>query len=205
MNKKETKKNGTGVAGAIMAAGCSSRMGQFKPLLPIGNTTFIRRIIGVMRSAGLDEIVVVGGFEYEELAGHLDGEGVRLLYNPDFETTDMFASFKIALRVLTDAPAVMFTPADIVLPDETVYRALLSSDPDADCIRPSYAGKSGHPILIRRRVFPMLLSYAGEDGLKSALNAADASYAWVDVDQKGILMDADTPEDYQAVCDMLKY
>ncbi len=205
MNKQETDKRGNHVAGVIMAAGCSSRMGQFKPLLPIGDTTFIKRIIGVMRSAGIGEIVVVGGAKYEELSAHLYKEDVRLLYNAGYETTDMFTSFQIALRTLTDVPAIVATPVDIALPDTEVYQKLLGADPDADLVKPTYQGRGGHPLLIRQRVFPALLSYTGEDGLRGALIAANAVCARVDVKQKGILMDADTPEDYKAVCDMLKY
>ena len=187
--------------GVIVAAGLSSRMGSFKPTLPIGQTTFIRRIICVMQRAGLDGIIVVGGARADELSAHLSGERVKLLINPDYATTEMLTSFQIALRFAAGAgaDAVVFTPVDIVLPGEEIYRALLNADTDADCVRPSYQGRSGHPVLIRKRVFERILSYTGEGGLKGALRGADVRHAWVNVDDPGIFMDADTPEEYEKI------
>ncbi|MBP5383990.1 MAG: NTP transferase domain-containing protein, partial [Lachnospiraceae bacterium] len=69
------------IAGVILAAGMSSRMGQFKPMLSIGDTTFIKRIIHNMHLAGIQEILVVTGANRDELAAHLEGESVRLLFN----------------------------------------------------------------------------------------------------------------------------
>lgn len=197
MQKKDQRKEC--VAGVIVAAGLSSRMGRFKPLLPIGNTTFVKRIIHTMRKAGVDEIVVVGGAHFSELSDHLLSENVRLLCNEAYESTQMFASFQIALGATEHADAILFTPVDIVLPDVEVYRGLLASDVSFDCVRPSYEGKSGHPVLIRKRLFPALLSYSGDGGLKAALQGAGAVNAWANVQEPGILMDADTPEDYRRI------
>ena len=55
------------VAAILLAAGRSQRMGAFKPLLPFGETTVIRRCIQNLRQAGVEDIVVVLGHRAEEL------------------------------------------------------------------------------------------------------------------------------------------
>ena len=58
----------------IVAAGCSSRMGSFKPLLPLGTNTIIRRVVRLIDTVA-DEIVVVTGYRGEDLECHLHGTG----------------------------------------------------------------------------------------------------------------------------------
>ena len=61
------------IGGVILAAGLSSRMKDFKPLLPIGNTTFIKRLILQMRTVGVEKIVVVTGHCHAKLTEHQIG------------------------------------------------------------------------------------------------------------------------------------
>lgn len=188
------------IVGVILAAGMSSRMGQFKPVLPLGDTTFIKRIISMMRGAGVDEILVVSGAKRSQLEEHLRGENVKLLFNAQYESTQMLESVKLAIREAQRyADAILLTPVDVALPDEAVYRAIMRRFSDADCVRPVYRGRGGHPVLIGRRVFPMILGYEGQNGLKGALHEAGAVTEEVNVNHPGIVMDADTPEDYRQV------
>ena len=191
--------------GVILSAGMSSRMGQFKPMLPIGETTFIKRIIATMRGAGVQEIVVVSGAKRSELEEHLKGENVKLLFNAQYANTQMLESVKLAIREAQRyADAILLTPVDVACPDEALYRVLIRRFTDADCIRPVYRERGGHPILISRRVFPMILAYEGPNGLKGALHEAGAVTEEVNVNHPEILLDADTPEDYQEILSYLE-
>ena len=193
------------IVGVILSAGMSSRMGQFKPMLPLSGTSFIKRIISTMREAGVEEIVVVSGARRSELEEHLAGENVKLLFNAQYATTQMLESIKLAIREAQRyADAILVTPVDVALPDVAVYRTLLRRFKDSDCIRPVYRGHGGHPVMIGRRVFPMILAYEGQNGLKGALREAGAVTEEVKVNHPGILMDADTPEDYQQVLSFLE-
>ncbi len=192
--------NSPKICGVILAAGMSRRMGSFKPTLPIGDTTFVKRIISMMREAGISEIFVVAGANRKELTEHLKDEDVRMLFNAQYETTQMLESIKLAIReVQRYADAIILTPVDVALPDGAAYRTVLRHYGEADCIRPVFQEKGGHPVLIGRQVFSPILAYEGENGLKGALKEAGAQTIEVKINQPGILMDADTPEDYQAV------
>ncbi|MBO4903108.1 MAG: NTP transferase domain-containing protein [Lachnospiraceae bacterium] len=192
------------IKGVILAAGMSSRMGQFKPMLQVGDTSFIKRIIHTMRAAGLEDILVVTGAGRDELAEHLADENVRLLFNAQYETTQMLESVKLAIReVQRIADAIVLTPVDICLPGIPVYRGLLRKVYSADCVRPVYDGRPGHPVLIGKRVFSAVLGYMGPGGLKGALKDAGATTVSEEVNDPGILFDADTPEDYELLLQMV--
>lgn len=63
MTPDSTERRRKKVAGIILAAGCGSRMGKAKQLLPFDGTTLVGRVLDTARKAGLDSIVLVLGFE----------------------------------------------------------------------------------------------------------------------------------------------
>lgn len=55
----------------IVAAGKSSRMGDFKPMLQLGSISIAQRVINNFRQAGISKIVVVTGYNADALERHL--------------------------------------------------------------------------------------------------------------------------------------
>ena len=62
MKKAQKEKRQSSFAAIILAAGYSSRMKSFKPLLPIGELTAVERLMSSVRAAGIDDIIVVTGY-----------------------------------------------------------------------------------------------------------------------------------------------
>lgn len=115
-------------AALIVAAGMSSRMGDFKPMLSIGSISIAQRVVATFQQAGIRRIVMVTGFNAVTLERHLSGNGVIFLRNEDYETTQMFDSVKIGLAYLRGkCDAVLFTPVDIPLFTASPVRSLLDS------------------------------------------------------------------------------
>ena len=190
----KTKLNGK-VCAVISAAGLSSRMGDFKPLLPFGGSTVAARSIANLRSAGVGEVVIVTGYRGDELRAALTDSGVRFAENPDYRTTQMFDSLRIGLAVLPeDCTRVVIQPVDMpaILP-ETVA-ALLRTDGAA--VRPVCGGKSGHPLVLDAALLPQLLAYDGTGGLRGAMEALHIAVTEVPTEDAGTRLDADTKEDY---------
>jgi CTP:molybdopterin cytidylyltransferase MocA len=89
----------TGVTCAVItAAGLSSRMGAFKPLLPFAGTTIAARCVENFRRAGVENIIMLPGHRGDELRAALAGTGVRFLENPDYRTTQSLTRSASASR-----------------------------------------------------------------------------------------------------------
>ena len=188
-------------AALIVAAGMSSRMGDFKPMLTIGAMSIAERVITTFQQAGVRRIVVVTGYQAELLERHLAGREVVFLRNERYADTQMFDSACIGLRYLREkCERVLFTPVDIPLFTAATVRALLDSDAPLAC--PVCNGKPGHPTMISADLIDGILSDSGESGLQGAFSRCGVTMEQIPVTDPGVLHDADTPDDYQ---NLLRY
>ena len=184
----------------IVAAGMSSRMGDFKPMLSIGSISVAQRVVATLSQAGVSKIVMVTGYNATILERHLAGNGIIFLRNEAYETTQMFDSVKIGLRYLLDkCDNVLFTPVDVPLFTAKTVKAILDTGASLAC--PMCEGRQGHPILIANELIPEILNDCGEMGLKGAMDRCSAELTRVEVTDFGTIHDADTPEDFSALVD----
>jgi len=184
------------LAGVILAAGLSSRMGRFKPLLEIGGKSMARRVVELMQNAGAGPVIVVTGHRHEELKAHLAGDGVEFVHNPNYASTQQIESLQLALKELPgDCERVLVSPADIPLVRQDTVTRLLEAE--GDFIRPRCGGRTGHPVVLAAGLIPGLLGYDGPGGLKGAIQRSGCAVRDVVVDDPGVLMDNDTPADFR--------
>lgn len=189
------------LAGLILAAGVSSRMGAFKPMLTVDGQTMIRRVVEMMRRAGADPIVVVTGYQGELLEEHLADTGACFVRNERYFETQMLDSLVLGLnRLGEETRRVLLSPADIPLVERSTVEALLSAQ--GEFVRPVFHGKPGHPVVLSRSAFPGLRAYTGSGGLKGAVEALGICVADVPVEDRGTALDSDTRDEYAA---LLKY
>jgi len=183
------------VGAVIVAAGMSSRMGDFKPMLHIGSITIAQRIVATLHQAGVSRIAVVTGYNAPLLEKHLANSGLVFLRNEAYATTEMFDSAKIGLAYLQDkCGAILFTPVDIPLFTAETVKKLLDTGAALAC--PVCEGRTGHPLLLSSALVPILCADSGEGGLQGAISRCGEELVRVAVDDPGTLHDADTPEDY---------
>lgn len=191
----------TQLAGLILAAGVSSRMGAFKPLLPVDGQTMIRRVADMMRRAGADPILAVTGYQGEALERHLEGLKIRFIRNDHYYNTQMLDSLILGLEQLEgETRRVLVSPADIPLVEDGTVAALLAAE--GDFVRPLFRGVPGHPVVLSSALLPALRAYSGEGGLKGAVEALGISVTDVPVEDQGTALDSDTRNEYAA---LLKY
>lgn len=188
-------------AALIAAAGLSSRMGSFKPLLPLGDKATLEHVIDNFRMAGVDHVVVVTGHKADDLMPLLRKKDVVALHNPDYETSGMFESILIGLHYLKNTcGAVYIQPGDMpCIRPETLCRLWdAMRESGADVAHPSYLGKKhGHPVLFSAGAMDTLLAHDGTDGLRGAIRTITGPKIDVTVDDSGIMLDMDRPEHYQ--------
>ncbi len=194
-------------AALIVAAGLSSRMGDFKPMLPLGESTIIRTVITKLKAVGCDPIAMVTGHRAEELTRHVSDLGVASVYNPEFAVSDMFSSVKLGLGALpTDLNHFFFLPADVPLFRRETLESLLE-EMNRRCpkvIIPNHEGRRGHPILINGSIISQLMNFKGPRGMKGALDELADEIVSLAVFDPGVILDADWPEDYHLLQELIR-
>ena len=186
------------IGAVIVAAGMSSRMGDFKPMLNIGSISIAQRLVATFHQAGVTKIAVVTGYNAPLLERHLSNSGLVFLRNEDYASTQMFDSAKIGLAYLRDkCERILFTPVDIPLFTAMTVTELIESGAELCC--PVCEGRTGHPLLIASSLVDAILADSGEGGLQGAIARCGAEMLQIPVEDPGVLHDADTPADYKAL------
>jgi CTP:molybdopterin cytidylyltransferase MocA len=189
-----------GVAGLILAAGMASRMGKFKPLLPVPRASALETAVSRMTCAGVANIMVVTGHNKGRLAKEAKRLGCQPVYNARYKS-GMFSSVTEGIRALPpSADAFFLLPADVPLVKTATYKALI----DAFCegcgnpevVYPTFQGLRGHPPLIGRSLIEPILSWRGEGGLRAFLSNFPHNAAEIPSGDRGTMLDMDTPGDY---------
>lgn len=186
------------VAALIVAAGMSSRMGEFKPLLHIGTISIAQRVIATFQRAGITKIVMVTGYNAAALEHQLAASGVIFLRNENYASTQMFDSVKIGLKYLENkCDKVLFTPVDVPLFTANTVKTILETNALLAC--PICRNEKGHPLLIDQSLIREILLDSGEQGLRGAAARCSAPIRYVPVEDYGTVCDADTPQDFAAL------
>ena len=176
----------------------SSRMGRFKPLLELGGKPMIRHIADTFRAFGVEKLVVVTGNNAEALEKALPGADIEFVYNERYAGTQMFDSAKLGLgRVASIYENIFFTTADIPLFSAAVLDWLSKAEGDFIC--PTFAGREGHPVLLHGDAAKRLLADDGDGGMRCAVERQGIRKVCVEVAERGILFDADTPADFERI------
>ncbi|WP_263771984.1 DVU_1551 family NTP transferase [Propionivibrio soli] len=186
------------LAALILAAGYSSRMGRFKPLLPIAGTSVIAHVVAMLRAAGIDRIGVVTGHCAEQIEPVVVSIGATVVRNPDYQQ-GMYSSIQAGIgSLLPTVDACFLLPVDIPLvrPESVAALAEAFAQRRAPITYPRFSGQRGHPPLVSSALFAEILAGKGEGGLRELLRKHQADSADVDVLDEGVMLDMDTPEDY---------
>jgi molybdenum cofactor cytidylyltransferase len=191
------------VAGVILAAGESRRLGRPKQLLDVGGEPLARRVARIALLSQLDPVTVVVGQAADQVGKWLEDLDVAVAFNPDFETGQA-SSIRAGLRALpSDAAAVLFLLGDQPTVTSAITDAVIAEfrASRADIVQARYAGLiSGHPVLFTRSLVPELLEITGDEGGRAIIRRRDVRY--VDFDEEPP-PDIDTEADYQRVLTML--
>jgi CTP:molybdopterin cytidylyltransferase MocA len=187
------------IDGIVLAAGASSRMGEAKPLLKIGDTTFIERAIHALREAGCRYVVAVVNGDDDWVARLADVSGAAMVTN-DQPGSEQIDSLRLGIANLPeDCTAAVVLPVDFPNVQVATITTLIQefNAGDAVIVNPSYNGTAGHPVIFERSIFPELMEPNLKDGARSVIDAHSSDARTVAVDDAGVLVDIDTPNDYK--------
>ncbi len=189
------------IAGIVLAAGRSRRMGRPKAFLHLGGRSFLERAVAALKGGGCDPVVVVAGppgdAAADEIALAAAGLGAAIARNPDADSPQV-ASLRAGLGALGEGvEAAVVTPVDVPRVDAETVRALAEAfaASGAPVAQPFDGVRHGHPVLFARAVWPELMADPLPEGARTVIHAHAAARAEVRV--RALPADVDTPDDYR--------
>ena len=183
------------IAAIVLAAGKSERMGQPKALLTYHGRTFLEQILDTIRESSIESTIVVLGHDREAIESSVS-LGVSV-FNEDYEK-GMTTSFQTGIRALAPEVdgAVIFLVDHPVVDPQTVD-LLISKFLPGRIVLPVHEGRRGHPVLFSREVLGEILELSPTSGANVVVRRSQERITEVAVSQPGILVDIDTPENFE--------
>jgi molybdenum cofactor cytidylyltransferase len=190
------------LAGVILSAGASSRMGSPKALLkaPGSAECFLDRLIGIL-APHCNPVIVVLGHQAEAIRAGISRGAQTVLVVNDRYTLGQLSSLQCGLRAVPeDAAGVLFTPVDHpgVRP-ETIERIVAAFRGNAGAMLaiPRHQGQRGHPVCCARELIPEFLALPPGAQARDAIHRRLGDACYVEVDDPGVVNDIDDPETYR--------
>jgi molybdenum cofactor cytidylyltransferase len=185
------------VAGIVLAAGGSSRLGQPKQLLPWRGQPLVRHAATSALQAGLEPVVVVTGAYAEAVQAAVSDLNVQVVFNPDW-TRGQSRSLAAGLARLPDGcGAAVFLLADQPHLPVSLLRSLvaLHTESLAPIVAPLVDGQRGNPVLFDRQTFSELAALQGDVGGRALFSRY--AVTWLPWHDASLLVDIDHPQDLE--------
>lgn len=182
-------------------------MGSPKPLLSLDGRPLLEHLLAAPLLREFGAVVVVLGHDAAAVLPVVDRCGCRHVVNPDPDR-GRTSSVQVGLEALRPAiRAVFVQPVDcpLVLPE--TYLALagaIGAIGAVDVAIPRYRGQSGHPPLVSAGLVPQVLAAGPDEPLRKLLEAPGVRRQLVDVDDPGVLVNVDRPEDLPPLVELYR-
>jgi molybdenum cofactor cytidylyltransferase len=189
------------IAGVILAAGSSSRLGEPKQLLDLGGRPVLAHTLAAVRQTSLDPLAIVLGHAAAEIEQRVDLRDVQTIHNPDYQSGQS-SSIRAALAALSDdIDGVVFILGDQPLVEPAVIDRLVRAfrTEDAPIVQPKYHEGRGNPVLIARSLFSELAEVTGDTGARPLIQRHHDAVRLVDATEFSRPDDIDTREDYENI------
>jgi molybdenum cofactor cytidylyltransferase len=189
------------ITGIVLAAGMSTRMGRPKPLLRTGHETYVERAIRVLGAGGCEPVIAVVNVSWAMVGSLAAGAGARVVRNAE-PSAEQIESLRLALVARPPhTVAVVVLPVDVPLVRASTVEAVVTAfrARRPPIVLPSYRGVAGHPVLLASDLFTDLETGPWPEGVRSLLQQHSSETVEIEVDDPGILVDVDTPEQYRLV------
>lgn len=190
---------GRSLAGIVLAAGESRRMGRPKLLLPLGDDTVLGHTLANALAGGVSPLIVVCGAYATEVAAQAEAKGLPCVFNAAYGAGQS-SSLIAGLRAAPRDHGLMFILADqpFILPASYAALAAAYRHSQALIVAPQCPdGRRGNPVIIAPQLFAEINLLRGDTGARLVLEKYHSSILFVPLDDEGLLMDLDTEADYR--------
>ena len=160
------------VAGLVLAAGASRRLGEPKQLARLGGEMLLERAVRVATQAGFSPLLVVLGSEADRVLATANLRGAEIVLNPEW-AEGMGSSLRAGMTALAARPGVsgvVVTTCDMPQVTASHLRALAGGGSAA--LASAYAGRTGVPAYLPRSRFAEALEIRGDVGARVLLAGA---------------------------------
>jgi molybdenum cofactor cytidylyltransferase len=190
------------VAGLLLMAGLSSRLGFPKALLPYGGRVLIERVLEQALASRLSRVTLVLGFQAPRIRSairSLEGDlRLEVLVNRHFDQ-GLSSSIRAGLRVLDpSAGGVMFILGDQPLLNTAAIDRLIRAfrRQQAPMVVPFYGNRPGNPVIFGRGLLPELRKLRGDTGGREIIKRNPEQVLKVPIRPQYLGWDVDTWADY---------
>jgi molybdenum cofactor cytidylyltransferase len=184
--------------GVLLAAGLSSRAGEFKMEAALAGKPLLLWSLEAM-AVVCERVIVVAGFAPEKIRRLVEGQaGVEVTVNENY-AAGMLTSIQAGIRLIR-APRFFLLPGDMPLVNARVFQRLLAVQ--AEVVVPLCRGRRGHPVLLARSLVQDLLAEPAASSLGRFIGRR--GFATVEVDDPGIFVDLDEKDDIHKIDALLR-
>jgi len=205
--------------GLLIAAGESSRMSKYKPLLSYQGLPFSVGILIKMLTV-CDKVGIVTGYKAEELKSKISeyltnpelisiqhkgriliidrkelSNKVEFIVNAEYKK-GMFTSLQCGIKHFENADWILYHFVDqpnLLLKFYDEFSSCI--DNNFEWIQPKYKSQSGHPILIKNSLFELIKDAGIEANLKEISGNKSIKKKYWECNYPQVLTDLDKPED----------
>ena len=171
-------------------------MGFPKPLLKIGDHTYLDHLSAAMLAA-VDRLIVVVGAHVDQVraAAPVDPR-ITIVENREFARGQL-SSLKVAIAEAREAPAIMVHLIDHPKVTAATFSGVIEHYRHAQkpIVIARCSDRRGHPVIFDNSLFHELLAAPEDQGARTVVNANPGRVAYFDVEDEGVLLDLDTPAD----------
>src|SRR5271155_175810 len=187
------------IGAVILAAGTSSRMGEAKQLLRLGEATVLNQVVNNVCGSRVDEIVLVLGHEAETIKQTIATKKLKIVVNESYRE-GMGTSLRAGLSALpSEVDAALIVLADQPFVRSTTFDQIIDhyQQSNAQIVIPVYKGFRGNPVLLDRSVFPEVMALTGDIGCRAIFGNHLEGIVKFPVEDIGILLDMDSKDDFE--------
>jgi molybdenum cofactor cytidylyltransferase len=194
--------HGEKVAGIILSAGASTRMGTTKQLLPIEGGTILGRVLNEALNSDLDKVILVLGHKAKDIMEALG----QILTHPKLKVIEnKYYKEGISTSIITGLSQVEGSHGHVMIllgdmPSITsdlinfLVRGFLASHQPIGAI--NLKGKRSHPVMFSRPLYHELHALRGDVGAKALFQKYRDKVCLVEIEESYDNKDIDTREDY---------
>jgi molybdenum cofactor cytidylyltransferase len=190
-------------AALVLAAGAGVRFGGGKLLAPWGSGVLLDGALAAAFAAPAERVILATGFDAGRVAAAATafadsaGQGGRLtIAHAADHAQGLSASLRTGLAAVPpEAEGAFVFLADMPKVPAAMAGGLAQAIGARPAAAPVFEGRRGHPVLLRRALFPQLEALEGDRGAGAVLAGLGRNLALVETDDPGVVFDVDAPGD----------